>query len=540
MAINVTSAPYNAKNDGSADASAAIQQAINVAKSLSANPFAPYLATVYFPAGYYLISNPINLTGANGIWLVGDGGSYLNTIILGNTGSQAMFDFSGSSQSGCENFTFIPSSGSNPSTLGVQFALTNTGGLNCGIKKCYFQMTDVPSANSGFGSIGVLNVRSEEFYIHECLVRANTPLIMSASANLSQTGTNYTASSFFQTLSSGTGTMGVTSVNATSLQTLEKRQPAMVLLGTNSFNFQGYIGRLSASIGTNETAILCVSYTTNLRVHATVESFSRVLKINDTGFGSSELDVVVGVTTAPTTDLIDVSGCLVVGLRARVSLSVPSQRTRYVLYHAPVNGGNAPATGLISNSEVSCYDISSNQYIISPNLLKKGTNLTLNTSKPFEKRGGRIRLLSSKIVSAGSNGSITSAIVLQFLESNQLPFSFINGGYYRVWIDGVMRAGGYGSGAAATLCFQAQIVINQRYDGNFDLPAATVITLDESTTNPSYLLITGVSVGIGFSGGIGTVTVTPQVSGSGVGEGVNFDGTVELQSDFQANEPIPL
>lgn len=541
MPINVKDPQFGALGDGSVDDAPAIQRAIDFAKTRQANPFAPYLATVFFPAGYYLINSSINLTGANGIWLVGDGGSYLNTIILGNTGNRPMFDFSGSSQSGCENFTFIPSSASSPSTIAMQFALTSTGGLNCGVRHCYTQMTDVPSANGGLGSISLLNVRSEEFYIHECLFRANSPLVMSYKSNIVFSGVNYTVTSNFQTVTGGSGSMGVTSINGTSLQTLEKRLPAMILLGTNSLNFQGYLSRLSNSVGTNETAILCVDSTVNLRVHATIESFSRVLQIRDTGFGNSELNVVSANVTAPATELIDVTNCIVAGLKARIALGVAAERTnRTVIYHAPAAGGNQPSAGYLTNCEITCFDISGNEFIVSPNLLKRSNNTVFHTGRPFEKKGGRIRQLTNNIISAGTVGSPTTIAILQFRQANQQAFTGINGGYYRINVNGVIRAGGYGSGATATLCFQAQIVVNQLNTGVFDAPEASVITLDECMTNPSYITITGVLINITFANGLGTVTLTPRAIGSGSAEGLNYDGAAEIQSDFYVNDPIPL
>ena len=539
MSINVKDAQFGALGDGSRDDSVAIQKAVDYAKTLKANPFAPYLATVYFPAGYYLINSSINLTGASGIWLVGDGGPYLNTIILGNTSNRAMFDFSGSSQSGCENFTFLPSGASTPSTLGVQFALTSTGGLNCGIKRCYFQLTDVAAANGGFGSIGVLNVRSEEFYIHECLIRANTPLVMSYASTITYTSTNYTASSAYQILSSGTGSMGVTSINGTSLQTLEKRQPGMVLNGTNSLNFQGYISRLSVSNGTNETAILCLNSTTNMKIHATIESFSRLLQVRDTGFGSNELNIVTANATTPTTELIDVTNCIVVGLKARISIAT-DQANRIVLYHAPANGGTQQAAGYVQNSEITCFDIPNNRTIISPSLLKRSSNITFNTGQPFEKKRGRINQLTNNRISAGTLGAITTAIIFQFLEARIANVMANNSGFYRININGIVKAGGYGSGAAATLCFEAQIVVNQRFDGVLDPLSITIVILDQSVTNPAYLNINNLSLDLTFANGVGSVTLTPKVSGSGTGEVIYYDGYAEIQSDFFINDPIPL
>ncbi|MGF7216831.1 hypothetical protein GGR92_002998 [Spirosoma lacussanchae] len=540
MAINVKDAPFNAKGDGSVDDSAAIQQAINYAKSLTNGT--PYKATVYFPAGFYLISTSINLTNASGIWLVGDGGPFFNTSIVGNTGNRAMFDFSGSSYSGCENFSFIAFTGgtaNNPSTIGVQFALTNNGGLNCGIKKCYFQMNDVASSNGSLGSIGLLNVRSEEFYVHECLIRANTPLVLSYSSNIALVNANYTAGSAYQTLAAGTGSMGVVNIISTSLQSLERRQPALILNGTNSVNFQGYLSRITATTGSNETAILCATSTTNLNIQANVESFSRLVKVaENSGFENCTLDLVAANATSPSTELIDVTNCIIAGLKARVAQPVASERNRTVITHSYGNG-NQQAAGYIVNSEITCLTTPSNTNIISANLLKRATNVSFNTPQPFEKRSGRIRQLTNNAIVAGVVGSLQTITIFQFRDARQAT-ALNNSGFYRIWLDGVIRAGGYGSGKAATLCFQAQLVVNQRYDGVIDPTSVTIITLDQSVSDPAYLNINGMILDVTFANNVGSVIFTPRVSGSGTGEPVYYEGYAELQSDFYINDPVPL
>lgn len=540
--INVKDAPYGAVGDGFTDDRAAIQRAVDYAKTLSVSggTSARYRVTIFFPAGYYFIGGPINLTNTNGLWMIGDGGPYLNTIIIGNTGG-VIFDFSGSSLSGCEGFSFITSDRGNRSTIGVLFALTTNGGLNCGIRKCYFEMADQPGVNGGLGSIALVDVRSEEFYIHECTLRANAPLIMSYTANLSVTGSNFTVSSPFQALAPGDGSMGVIDINGTSLQCYEKRQPAMILNGTNSLYFHGYLSRLSASAGTNDTAIFCSNYTTNLKIQATIESFSNVLRVVNGGFEGNDLDIVSANVIAPTTPLVDLTGSIVKGLKLRVTLPVIAERSnRFVVYHAPATDPNQQAAGSMINSEITCYDIPANQFIISPNLLKKSSNLLFNTYQPFEKKGGKFRQLSNNIVNTGAVGAISAGNVFQFTQADNTASPNGRGGYYRVWLDGVIRAGGYGSGGSAVLSFQAQVIVNQNNIGVMDAPSSTVIILDKSATNPAYIDITGLLVDITFADRIGTVKVTPRVMGSGNGEGVSYNGVAELQSDFLVNDPILL
>lgn len=540
MPIDVKDPRFGAIGNGQADDTAAIQRAVDYAKSLSAAGGGAYRATVYFPAGFYYISSPINVTNTNGLWLVGDGGRYINSSIVGNT-KGALFDFSGSNISGCESLTFLSPTGygATRSTIGVLFALTSNGGLNCGIRNCCFQLEDFPTANAGFGTIGVLNVRSEEFFINECLIRANTPVIMSSSTVLAETGVNYTASSTYQTLLSGIGSMGVTNIKATSLQGYEKRQPAMVLNGTNSLTFEGYIGRVSTTVGTNETAIQCVRYTTNLNIYATIESYSRILKSTLSGFDGNTINIVMVNSVDPTIELIDLTGCSVKGFKAKVTLPNLNERVnRYFIYHAPVANGLQQATGFLTNSELTCFDIANNRFAISSNLLKRSDNVIINTDQPFEKKGGRVKQLFNNKVSVGNSGSPTPAAIVRFREANQLPFNNTNAGYYRIWIDGIVQGGSYGSGVSFVLCFQAQIVVSQSYNGQFAPTSTTVIVLDKSVTNPAALDIASISLDLSFSNGIGTVTLTPRIMGNVTNEPISYDGKVEIQADFLVNEVI--
>lgn len=534
---------YGAYGDGGHDDTTAIQNAINFAKSQSfPSGGGVYQISVYFPAGFYYITAPINITNSVGVWLVGDGGRYISTSIIGVTGG-TIFDFSGSSVSGCENFTFVSNSsnGTNRSTIGIQFALTSNGGLNCGLRNCYFQLQDFPNANNGFGSIGVLAVRADEFFMSDCLVRANLPVLLSNTTSLLDVGANFTVTSRYQTLSSGTGSMGVINIQSAYLQNYEKRQPALILNGVNSLNFHGYLSRLSAANGTNETAILCNQFTTNLRIHATIESFSQIAKVTRSGFEMNEFKVVLSNVTSPSTPIVDVTGCTVKGLNLSVSLPVVSERgNRYVLYYSPDANPNTPAAGYITNSEISCYDVLSNQYIISPNLLKNAANVVFNTVVPFEKKGGRLKQLSNVKVSAGTIGSISPAIAIQFTQADNSSSTNGRGGYYRIWIDGVIQAGSYGSSYNAVLSFQAQLIVSQNYLGTLSLPSATVIILDKSVTNPAYIDINSVLVDISFSNRIGSVTVTPRVFGSSIGEPIYYEGITEIQSDFLVNDSVPL
>ncbi|GAB4017639.1 hypothetical protein GCM10028773_14710 [Spirosoma koreense] len=549
---------FGAKGDGQMDDAPYIQAAVNYAKQSNTASGSPTHTIVYFPAGYYLIRTSIDITNTStkpnnntdGIWLVGEGGSQSTTVIYGATQNYAMFDFSGSSFSGCENFHFAADDnlaaveGINISKIGVQFALTAKGGLNCGIRHCFFQMSDDPTANGGFGSIGLLNIRSEEFFIDQCVVQANTPLVFSYDKHLAFSSTtstpsvDFTASSLFQALSPGTGSMGDISIKATSLKGIDRYGSAMVLKGTNSVNFQGYIGRVKVDAGTFETAILCANSTTHLKVHATVESYSRLLSARDGGFDNGDVTAIMSIAKVPSSELVDLTNTPTAGLKLNINLPIAGDRSRTILYHDPVGEGTQPATGSIINSEINCSSISDNQYVISPNLLKKSNNCVFNTPKPFAKKEGWIKQLNEQKVFIGQvNHADSVATIYQFLEARRSGATTSNAGFYRFKVDGVINAGSVNSGKGATRPFTGEIVVNQTQDGS-GTPVVTMLLGNQSTSDISYLNITNISLKLSFSGGVGTVKVVAIVSGSGTNEEINFHGTTAVQPFFYAKDPI--
>lgn len=538
--IDVTS--YGAVPNGTTDSTTAIQNAINAAKSLSAGGGGTYRATVYFPPGFYYITSPINITNANGIWLKGDGGPYINTGIIGNT-SGIMFDFTGSTGSGCEGFSFVSTTGygATRSTIGVQFALgTSSGGLNCGIEKCFFLLDDNATANNGLGSIGVVNIRSEEFYIKDCLIRANTPVILSNKASLADTGYGFTATSPYTTIASGQGSMGVTDILATSLQGAERRTPALILNGTNSVNFEGYIGRTSASSGSYDTAVLLTQPNYNISLFGTIESYSHVARIaGDVSVANWELVVANSVDT--TGHLINISSPasprFIRDFNVSIQLPNANERNRTVLYHDPVNGGDDPITTVLVNGVIACPDLPDNINAATGNILRACSNVIFKTGQPFEITGGVTRQLALYKVQSGSLGSVTPATVIRFTKCDRTTTATNNGGYFNVRLKGVVRGGNYGSGGSVSANFVSEIIVNRNQNGNYSVASVNTTLIGKSLTLASYIDISAINVAIDLSGTYGVVSVTPVASGSGTGEPFFVQATAEVQADFYVNGP---
>lgn len=389
---------------GQADATddaPAIQSAVNYAKSiLTSYATNSYKATVLVPPGYYRILKTIDLTQSSGLVIRGSGGRLNSAVIVGNT-QGVMLDFTGSNLSSCENLSLQAFGNEpNPSTIGALFALSSAqSGLVCTIKNCFIQMPDMPSANNGMGSVGVVNCQSEEFAVTDCLIHANIGFIFSYKNNLNDAGYSYTISSPYATISTE-GSMGVVNFSGqNSIKNFGKTQPALVLNGTNSFNFHGYLGRLSdTGSGTNEAAIIISGPATyNTTINSTVESFAQLLRVK----GPLSNATISGVVANQLNDsnafppgtsrhpVVDISGAGSIK-GSKISIQFGNGQSemggRYLLY----DSGN---TQLI-NDEIICSDWSNNSFAVNTNLLNNTQNTSFKTAQPFEKKPLSINALA--------------------------------------------------------------------------------------------------------------------------------------------------
>lgn len=386
---------------GPTDDTPSIQRAIDYAKSIvTAYGTNIYKATVLIPPGHYRLKKTLDATRTNGLLIKGDGGRFSGSSLVGNTGG-LMIDFTGSTLSGCENL-FLESFGNeeNPSTIGVQFALnmptTNAaeGGTGCTIKNCIILLPDMPSANNGIGTIGLINCRAEEFAATDCRMTANIGCIFSYKNDLIDAGLPFTVSSAYTTLATGPGSMGVIDFGGqAAVHNYGKAQPALILNATNSFRFHGYISRVTTTGGggTNEAAILVSGPVTyNLTINSTVESFAQLLRIRGQLLNSTINGVVAnqinntssfptGTTRHPVIDFT--GGDKIQGNKFSISFgNGPAEISgRYLLY-----GGNG--TQLLNN-EIICPQWTDNTLAVNTTILNNIQNTSFKTAQPFEKKG---------------------------------------------------------------------------------------------------------------------------------------------------------
>lgn len=542
---------YQAKGDGVTNDTAAIQTAVNYAKLQLASNGDSYRCEVLFPGGIYRITAAIDCTSANGLYLKGSAGKYVNVHIRGNTGG-IMFDFTGSSVAGCEGFAFVAgATDPTPSTIGVQFALSEDangnqiGGLNDRISNCYFQLDDMPTANGGIGSIPILNIRSEEFSMSDIFSRGNTGVIFSNKRDLSDIGVTYTASSPYAAVIRGTGSMGVVDMcNNISLQVYQKRRPALLFINANSVRFFGYIGRLTVTQGTEESAIRLYGQNTSLFFGGTIESFSQVLQ-----FGGSNTKITTDIVTAnqasPTANVLDTSNALLIDCDITVAFTITSEYTngRTFLYHGAIGGGDSPATGSAINCRFNCGQWIDNSKFVSANLLKAASNCQFNTGQPFESRNGAIIDRKGFPISFGNittGNPELGANLLRFTKADRTTKTSGNAGSYVARIVGTLTAGGYSSPGRCLLNFEATVLATQNADGSAGGGDSQTIIYSSVANNAAYLSFGELTAVVDLSGTLGLVRLYVKNAGTGVGEPVSFVGTVELTSNFAVNQSIIL
>jgi hypothetical protein len=183
---------------GVIDSTLGIQAAIDYVSP--SPPSSPFAGTVYFPRGAYLITQPLNLTGDNGLTsrrgvrllgeVAGSGDYVYGTKIIGATNGKAIIEIIDNDNFQMENLT-LTNAATNPSTVGI-YQARRTGGTspsqwagNCNFKNVTITFSnDNTTQNNNFGTIGIINVAGEETTYERCEVWANLPLAISWANNL--------------------------------------------------------------------------------------------------------------------------------------------------------------------------------------------------------------------------------------------------------------------------------------------------------------------------------------------------------------------
>ncbi len=540
---------FGATGTGTVDESTHIQEAVDFAKFVATENGGNVRHQVKFPSGIYLIFEPINCTEANGLWLVG-AGSYVNVHITGATGAQ-IFDFSGSILSGCSGFTFISELGwDEPSTIGVQFALTEDpvtgeqrGGLNCDIRDCFFQMQSMPTVNGGYGTIGVLNVRAEEFAMGNLLVKTDAGIMFSNMADLTRMGKPFIASSKFVTLARGSGSMGVVKCyGRMSIQNVTGNRPALSLLNVNSFFYDGYLVR--SNLGPEHTAVKLYGQANNIHISGTIEGYSTVCEYSDLNHGVN-FDIIIANQKAPMQPVFNVGRIgRFYDCHSTVSFGIPEEfnNGRYFVW-APDNAeGNEPYQGFMNNCYWNCSDWVDNNLFVKGNVLKMASNSHFNSGQPFERIGGAVVDRKTYKVPLGTYQAASSEVtgtLVRFSRFDRPRRQDNNGGLYMAKIRGVLILGGVqSSGGNCVVDFESTVMVSQNFNSNPNVPSTRIQIHNTSLTSYDFLNIVDIKTEMDISKPVGEIRLTATCVGSGLGESLHFLGQIELISDHYVNQSV--
>lgn len=546
---------FGAMGDGLHDDRDAIQAAVDYAKAQTSANGGAVRITVLLPAGNYRLNGKkgIDVTNANGIVLQGTGNAkYVATGINGNCGG-SILDFTGSTMSGCQGISFFSDAGEkNPARIAVTFALgmdkqgRESGGLSCFMRDCYVQMADMPDLNGGFGSIPVLNIRSEQFSMSDCVLKGNMGILYTNRADVTGRKSSYTFAGDFFPVKTGVGSMGVISNRAISLETNGTSQPALFLNGVNSLDFQGYLAIGSKGSGrraTQEYAIEQYQPMFSSTIHGTVEGFRAIMyqAANASNYQSELRLSYANIQGALDTDVFHLeNGARMDNMNLGVVFGNGSAEMGNRTFVGTTGDGDSPVKSAITNSRIACSGWPDNIRFISPSLLKQSENTAFLSGQPVEKKAGELTYMLTHPVRLGidnvaGNGTISGKL-LRFNAADHKTRTAGNGGYYKIKITGVVDVGGINP--ASTADFTTVILVQQSAAGVRQSPVQTTTIGSRINASPAYATIKNITGSVRFEGDTGIIMLTVTTSGQQKGEGVNVNGAVSLQSNFVTNQSM--
>ncbi len=549
---------FGAKGDASTNDSPAIQAAIDFAKSRVAPNSGIARAVVELPIGSYRINTTLNFTNATGISIVG-AGDYQQVTLDGNTGG-IMIDATGTTRMQIANIFFYagpPGGGNNPSTIAIQYALSQTStpgasfvqgnGLRSSVKNCWFDLKTNNTANGGAGSIGILACRSEEISVTDCVIAADSPMILTSSAAIVTRNASFSAASAFTQIAvDGSGSQGVVHVSGTSLTASNHYGHALTLNGVNALDFQGYLwGFNSEGSAGSETHAIGL-YKTNLGIHikGTLEGYPGAILL---GFNANGTQLIGGRIQLQHANMPNITTDEIVmlpgtnpALPTRIETSDISiimangsseiGTTRKFISTPLVSSGDAPTTCmLISNNLSSPSWI--NPTFIDQYLLRNTTGVNYcHTGQPFTIKNGIIEDNKSYAIPLGTFGTVLGGgvKVVRFSLFDKPTYNVNGGGFYSAEIDGIITIGDETSTDHATYKILSTITVNQNVDGTRQTGFTTTIITSGSTSSSAVANLTGVIPTMEFISPNSNLKLQLVGTGSGTTLPVSFLGTVRF------------
>lgn len=541
---------FGAKGDGNTNETSAINATLDWIRVQVAAGYGVFRPTMKIPAGHHRTQG-LNATNLNGICIIGDGGSYLNTTLIG-IGTGAIVDFTGSSQAKLFDISLISNSNeTQASPIAVLLALgqvsasdgTLTGGLNCTLRNIYVQMDDMPTANGGLGSVGIMNCRSEEVAYSDGLIQCNTPVVFTNKRDVTAE-LGFTVASNYATVAAGFNSMTVIDMSGNmSLRVVNRRSNAIVAVNTGALVFNGYATQYNGGTGSVKTAFRLIGQAQDMSFRGVVEGFSTIARYAQ--LNNSLLFHMTAANqqdnTLPVFDWSDV----ITEKDGRITMVFPvltDINSRTFLYQPPTNGGNTQSPSSIANGKYACSDWVNNATFISPHLLKVVGNTEFLTGQSFAVQAGSVVDLKTYNIPLGTilsnNGEFTGTII-KFRKADKATTTSGNAGLYRAKVRGTITAGDYSATGRHLITFEATVTQPQNADGSLGAQNSEVLILSNMSTNPTYVTLYNLVVQIDMANtGEGSVRVYLKSTGTATGQPVYYSGNVEVFSDFAVNRSV--
>lgn len=498
---------------------------------------------LYFPAGQYLLTTPINATNTrtaatlqtDSLRIYGDSAG--GTIWIGKTGTgKAMIETTGAQWLAIENITLQDPGTFGRSTVGIFQGVSNllNQTQNQKFRNVNILMQDNAGVNGGAGSVGIWNFGSEECTYDAVYIQANLPLMLTA--HNPDTSTGFTTPTSYQTLISS-HSLGVSTFSGECfVVTVQKRQPSIITADVNSIKFENvYLSNVpSGSVGTNQSAWKVYGALTGVDFNGTIEAHARLMEVTGIAQGIKARVTFGGIDSTGTEHFLlnrggqgQLDQCDI-NILDNVSNARP-------LFAATPSGTNEQISCFIRNStfRINC----DKQYLtIQENVLWNPStgNVTLegfhNTSQPYRYTidANRTQEVAIPETACLINGGITSAEVIRFI----LPTvaASANALAADIRVEGIARINGSGTGSMSTKFVAAHVSVALSNTGVINTATDVFETGTTANANAGGNNITAMAVSAA-SGGGGTyiqVIWTPTRTGSN-NETVNFVGTARLR-----------
>lgn len=528
---------YGADNTGRSACDKAIADAVSVACPRAGSEAGA--RRVYFPAGQYLVTLPIDLSNsrANGTrvkdGLVIHGESAGATRIIGKTGAgRPVIETTGSQWLTIEDLT-VTFAATDYSTVGIFQGLSKKLGetQNQKFSRLVISMCDDPAANGGAGTVGIWNFGAEENTYDTLWITANLPLMFTAHNPSPNTGFRTPIS--YQTLAKSHSLGMCTFAGECFFVALKGHQPSIITEDANSMKFVNtYLSNLGGG-GTNESAWKVYGSLDGLDYNGLVESHGRVLEVFGVVAGARVRATFGGIERPSTERILLQRGAQGRLLNSDFNFIDSVARERQLVSAIP----------LMPTERISCYiqnctfktDCDQQFTTIQENVLANPStgNITIESVRtsgsPYRysidsNRTQEVAIPDTQCRSTGISSAELVRLVLPAVYGNRNALSA------SISVEGMAYVADSVAGNMSCKFVRAQITVVVSNLGQLAVAADTQFSGSTASTNAERNDVQSLTIGAvaGDGGQFIRIIASPLLSGSENAQ-VNFAGTARLQ-----------